>query len=284
MERVNKPQHSSFHTGIYSQPYFSGAWHYHPEFELLLITSGSGQRLVGDHEEGFEEEDLVLLGGYLPHAWIPEDKYMQEGSTAPCQSIYIQFEKDIFGSHFVDIPELKGVRRVLRNAELGIKILGEGKLEIIRLLKEMPQCSPLDQLLKLIKILDLIDLSGFVVLASENYLKESFYFRSSRILKVHEYVMENFQKEITLSYCAGLANMTMPSFCRYFKAETQYTFTNYLNKVRIDFSKKLLANSEMSIKEIGFECGYNSVPYFNKQFKKIEGVAPFVYRKSIRKE
>jgi len=150
LEKVEKPLHASFHTGVYDQPYFSGAWHYHPEFELLLITEGNGQRLVGDHGEGFEVHDLVLLGGYLPHAWISAPKYLQKGSTAHCQSIYVQFKKDIFGSHFVDIPELKGVRKVLQASERGLKITGKHKETIIKLLQEIPKYTPLDQLLKLI--------------------------------------------------------------------------------------------------------------------------------------
>ncbi|WP_255452942.1 AraC family transcriptional regulator [Aquimarina sp. RZ0] len=284
LEKVEKPLHASFHTGVYSEPYFSGSWHYHPEFELLLITNGSGRRLVGDHGENFEDHDLVLLGGYLPHTWIPDPKYLQQDSTEFCESIYVQFKKDIFGSHFVDIPELKGVRKVLRAAERGIKIEGIYKKNIIELLKEIPKLSPPDQLLKLIKILDLINLSTYKILASESYLQESFYFKSNRILKIHEYIMEHYQKEISVEACAHMVNMTISSFCRYFKNETQYTFTHYLNKIRIDFSKKLLANTDLPIKEIGFECGYNSVPYFNKQFKKIEQVSPFIYRKSMRDE
>jgi len=96
LEKVKKPEHSSFHTGVYSKPYFSGAWHYHPEFELLLITNGEGRRLVGDHGEEFKQNDLVLLGGYLPHAWIPDPKYLDAGPTDFCESIYVQFKKDIF--------------------------------------------------------------------------------------------------------------------------------------------------------------------------------------------
>jgi len=283
LEKVVKPAHSSFHTGVYSQPYFSGAWHYHPEYELLLITSGNGNRLVGDHGEAFEANDLVLLGGYLPHAWIPDPKYLEEDSVEFCESIYVQFKKDIFGSHFVDIPELKGVRKALRNSERGIKILGGHKEEIIELLRAVPNFNPLDQLLKLVKILDLITLSEYELLASEDYIKESFYFKSNRILKVHEYIMENYKKDISVDDCSEMINMTTSSFCRYFKKETSYTFTNYLNKVRIDFAKKLLINTDFPIKEIGFECGYNSVPYFNKQFKKIEGIAPFAYRKLANK-
>jgi len=283
LEKVEKPNHASFHTGVYSKPYFSGAWHYHPEFELLLIINGSGRRLVGDHGDDFKKNDLVLLGGYLPHAWIPDPKYLEEDSVAFCESIYIQFKKDIFGSHFIDIPELKGVRKILQNAARGIKIIGKHKKDIIKLLKETPDVSSLDQLLKLIKILDLIHLSDYEILASDKYIKDSFYFKSNRILKVHEYIMENYQKEISVDQCAEMVNMTVSSFCRYFKGETQFTFTNYLNKIRIHFAKKLLTNTDLPIKEIGFECGYNSVPYFNKQFKKIEKTAPFAYRKLMKK-
>jgi len=279
LEKVEKSTHSSFHTGLYRQPYFSGAWHYHPEFELLLIINGNGRRLVGDHGDDFEKNDLVLFGGYLPHAWMSDNKYLKEDSTENCESIYIQFKKDIFGSHFIDIPELKGVRKILQYAERGIKITGKHKNKIIELLKKIPNLSSLDQLLKLIKVLDLIHSTDYELLASEKYLRESFYFKSNRILKVHEYIMENYQSTISVAECAEMVNMTVSSFCRYFKNETHYTFTNYLNKIRVDFAKKMLSNTDLPIKEIGFGCGYNSVPYFNKQFKKIEGVSPFSYRK-----
>jgi len=282
LEKVEVPSYASFHTEVYRQPYFSGAWHYHPEFELLLIINGSGRRLVGDHGDDFEKNDLVLLGGYLPHAWIPDPKYLKKNSTENCESIYIQFKKDIFGSHFIDIPELKGVRKILHHAERGIKITGTNKNQIITLLKETPDLSSLDQLLKLIKMLDLTYRSDYEILASEEYIKDSFYFKSNRILKVHQYIMENYQHEISVDHCAQMINMTVSSFCRYFKSETQYTFTNYLNKIRIDFSKKFLSNTDLPIKEIGFECGYNSVPYFNKQFKKLEEISPFAYRKLAR--
>lgn len=282
LEKVTLPTHSSFHTGVYNRPYFSGEWHYHPEFELLLITNGSGKRLVGDHGENFKTKDLVLLGGYLPHAWIPDTKYLREDSTENCESIYIQFKKEFFGSHFIEIPEFKGIKRVLNDAKRGIKIKGKHKNIIASYLTEIPNLTAIDQLLKLIKILDLIHLSGYDILASEDYFKKNSYFKSTRILKVHEFLIENYKKEISVELCATLVNMTIPSFCRFFKNETGYTFTNYLNKIRIDFAKKLLANTNIQIKEISFECGYNSVPYFNKQFKKIEGISPFSFRKSTR--
>ncbi len=280
LEKIETPLHSSFHTGVYKQPYFSGAWHYHPEIELLSITKGFGKRLVGDHVDQFEPDDLVLLGGLLPHAWIPDESFLKEDSEKFCESIYVQFNKEIFGSFFVSVPELKGVRKALGYSERGLKITGKHKKEINLLLREIPKLNPFDQLIQLLKILNLISLSDYELLVSENYLKKSFYFKSNRMLKIHEYLMENYKQEIHIETCAEIANMTISSFCRFFKNETNTTFSNYLNAIRIDVAKKLLANTDYAIKEIGFECGYNSTPYFNKQFKKIVGYTPFQYRKN----
>lgn len=278
LEKIEKPSSSSFFTGVYKQHYFSRSWHYHPEFELLLITNGNGKRLVGDHAEDFAVDDLILLGGLLPHAWISDPKYLQADTLEFCESIYIQFRKDIFGAYFIDIPELKGVRRILRLSARGIKITGVNKQEIITIMKEQPGLSPTDQLLSLIRILNLISLTDYELLVSEEYLENSTNFRSNRMLKIQEYIMENYKKEITLKTCAQMSNMTVSSFCRLFRSETNDTFTFYLNKLRIDFSKKLLVSTELAIKEIAYECGYNSVTYFNQQFKKIVGEAPFKFR------
>ena len=278
LEKVEKPSSSSFYTGVYKQPYFSRSWHYHPEFELLLITNGNGKRLVGDHAEDFTVNDLVLLGGLLPHAWISDPKYLQADSLEFCESIYIQFRKEIFGAYFIDVPELKGVRRILKLSARGIKVTGIHKQEIISLMREQPGLSPTEQLLSLIRILNLISLADYELLVSEDYLRSSINFKSNRMLKIQEYVMENYKKNITIKTCAQMSNMTVSSFCRLFRSETNDTFTFYLNNLRIDFAKKLLVNTEIAIKEIAYECGYNSVTYFNEQFKKIVGEAPFKYR------
>ena len=54
-----------------------------------------------------------------------------------------------------------------------------------------------------------------------------------------------------LQEVADLVNMTSTSFCRFFKSQTNSTFTEHLNGIRIDFANKLLQNTEIQIKEIG---------------------------------
>ncbi len=282
LEAVQTPGFSSFKIDVYHQPYFKRSWHYHPEYELLLITSGYGTRLVGDYSGDFRKGDLVLIGGLLPHAWIADPAFHKENSDTYCESIYIQFKKEIFGTHFIDVPELTGVRNILRLSKRGLEISGKNKPLIIDLIMELPQLKPLNQLLHLLKILDLINQSALTFLASKEYIENKFTFQSRRMKLIHEYIMENFKEEISLETCAQKTRMTVTSFCRFFKAHTNQTFSRFLNTVRIDFAGKLLQNTDMSVKEIAYECGFNSVAYFNQQFRHLLKSSPLEFRNKLK--
>ena len=95
---------------------------------------------------------------------------------------------------------------------------------------------------------------------------------------INKYVMENFRHDLSVEQCAQKINMTVTSFCRFFRSHTNQTFTQYLNIIRIDFAQILLLNTEMPIKEICYECGFNSITYFNQRFKSASGKSPGDYR------
>ncbi|WP_066631447.1 AraC family transcriptional regulator [Labilibacter marinus] len=277
-EKIEVSQNTSIKIGKYQSHYFTRPWHYHPEFELLLITKGYGTRMVGDHFEPFEEGDIVLLGGNLPHAWISAPHFFEDNEDT-CESIYIQFKKTIFGSQFIDIPELASVRNILAKAQRGLKINGHLKAEISALVHYTILQSPIDQLITLIKVLDMIQYSDYQLLASDNYLSSKVSFKSKKMSKVHNYIMQHFKEEIDINSCASLVKMTPSSFCRFFKKQTNVTFSVYLHYIRINFAQKLLINTELPIKEIGFECGYVSIIYFNQKFKTTTGLSPNEFRK-----
>ena len=104
-----------------------------------------------------------------------------------------------------------------------------------------------------------------------------------RMQTVFEYVMTNFQKNITLDEIAALSNMTKNAFCKYFKVRTNKTFFQFLIEIRIERAGKLLSKSqELSVLEVSELCGFNNISNFNRKFKEIKGVSPLVYRKSQR--
>jgi AraC-like DNA-binding protein len=81
-----------------------------------------------------------------------------------------------------------------------------------------------------------------------------------------------------LEEVAKIANMSTTAFCRYFKSHTNKTYTQFLNEVKIGNACKLLIDNELSISQVCYETGFNNIPHFNNQFKKIIGHSPSQYR------
>ena len=74
------------------------------------------------------------------------------------------------------------------------------------------------------------------------------------------------------------ANMNVTAFCRYFKKVTGKTYSQALNQIRIGAACRSLINTDLTISQIAYEVGYQSVAYFNRQFRLIKGVTPQEYR------
>lgn len=137
--------------------------------------------------------------------------------------------------------------------------------------------SPIEQLLTLIRLLDLVYHTKYEILASRNYVQQGI-FSSARMTQIHNYLIQNFKNDINVNDCARHIGITTTSLCRFIKKQTNVTFSVYLNYLRINFAQKLIRNTELPMKEIAFQCGYTSVVYFNQKFKKLTGVSPGKYR------
>jgi len=90
----------------------------------------------------------------------------------------------------------------------------------------------------------------------------------------------NYMKKIALEDVAGSVYLSPAYFSRVFKQETGHNFSSYLNKIRIDESKKLLRNASVNISDVAGMVGYEDQSYYSKVFKKIVGVSPLRFRQS----
>jgi AraC-like DNA-binding protein len=93
--------------------------------------------------------------------------------------------------------------------------------------------------------------------------------------------MENFKEPIQLSLISKKAGMSIPAFCSYFKKRTKKTYIDFVNEVRVGYACKLLLTTQMNILQICFDCGFNTVANFNRQFLKIKRATPSQYRKKL---
>lgn len=259
---------------------FPCPWHYHPEYELVLVTKSTGRRLVGDHIGYFKEGDLVLMGPLLPHVWVNDPKYINGQADTLAEAIVIHFKEDFLGEHFLDIPEMVSFKTFLQLSNRGIAIKGKAKVETISLMKKMPGLNGIQRLASLFSIFDsLSKTSVYELLASPGFVKTNNVNNSDRLNKVIEYILQNFDQDITLPKVARAANMGLTTFCNFFKDNYRITFVEYLNTVRIGHACKLLTEKDQNVSEIAYECGYNSIANFNRQFRKYKQMTPTEFRR-----
>nr|WP_317224474.1 AraC family transcriptional regulator [Chryseobacterium sp. Y16C] len=254
----------------------SHIWHYHPEIELIFVCGGSGKRQIGSNISYFSDGDLVLMGTNLPHCGMTNE------NTNNDYEMVIQFKPDFLGEEIWTLPEMQKIAVLLEKAKAGIVFSENIKKEIGQKIVEMHESSSLDKLMKFLKILEeLASTNEYRILNAGKYYLQTQVEDNERINHIFNFVKDHFKEQISLEQISDLANMKVPSFCRYFKKITNKTFTQFVNEYRITHSLKLLAEQPLSITDVCFESGFNNFSYFNKTFKEYTGKSPSQYRKEF---
>lgn len=105
--------------------------------------------------------------------------------------------------------------------------------------------------------------------------------KTDTILPVAQYIETNYMHDITLDMCSQIVDCSKYELCNKFKKSTGRTVVEYINYIRLFHAKKLLKENEISITEVALKTGFSSVQYFNRTFKKYNGISPKAYRKQI---
>lgn len=269
----------SFAVKFFDYRYYPTPWHFHPEYELVLISESTGKRFIGDRVTEFKSGDLALIGPNLPHLYRNDADYYEETSELRAKSIVVHFRESTFGDYFFDIPETKKLQGLLNRCTRGLHITGQTNKKVIRQLFELLELSGFTRWLKLLEILQTISESDEYEYISAHAINGKSELESDRLGKVMEYVTNNFAEEIYLTDMANLVNMTESSFSRYFKQRTRKSFGCFLTEIRLSHACKLLIEGGGSISEICFKCGFNNMSNFTRQFNKAYMVSPLTYRK-----
>ncbi|MGB5553104.1 MAG: AraC family transcriptional regulator [Flavobacteriaceae bacterium] len=248
-------------------------WHFHPEFELVYIEGASATRHVGNHISNFTDSDLVLIGSNIPHL------NFDHGVTTSYRKEVVHI-KPSFKTDFVQqASELKSIERLLDLSKYGVAFSGSTKTEAGKLMKTLHELPPFEFFMRTISILKLLAHSTeFELLHKTPFVNKFSKKEQGRIRKIYALIDERFQEKITVDEVASLCNLTKPAFCRYFKKATGSTFIGFLNQYRISQAKRLLLMGK-NISETCFECGFESLSYFNRTFKKITDENPSEFKR-----
>ncbi|MHA4812307.1 AraC family transcriptional regulator [Flavitalea flava] len=281
LEHLPLEPEESFVAKFFDYPYYPTPWHFHPEYELVLVTESTGKRFIGDNISNFKPGDLSFIGPDLPHLFRNDPSWYKPKSRLRAKSIVIHFSENSFGKDFFNLPETAKLQALLARSVKGLEITGKTNEKVSKNMHELLQLKGLARWMKLVDILHTLSGSRDWRAISSTHLQGKNELESDRLNAIFEFVMKNFKHNISVTEAARIVNLAENSFSRYFSKRTRKSFTGFVNEIRLHHACQLLKENKSSISAICFECGFNNLSNFNRQFKNTYQMSPLVYRKTI---
>ncbi|HCA06860.1 MULTISPECIES: AraC family transcriptional regulator [unclassified Chryseobacterium] len=252
-------------------------WHHHPEIELVYVEAVNGIRHVGRDISGFTESDLLLIGSNVPHL------NFDYGIQTECRQLVLQMRENFLQDIIFPVPEFDNIKKLLERSYLGLSFSGETKKTVVEKLNEIKDKNSFDSLMGLIEILQILAATDEVKELNKEDTRIKWFLNDKiRMGTIYDYIHENYDKKPNVNEIAKIVSLSTPAFCRYFKKQTNMTFTEFVNNYRINQAKIFLLK-DYSVTEVCFQVGFESLSYFNKLFKQHTGETPSEFRKKYLK-
>jgi len=282
LELVSVPRNESFKVWSHGYPYRTVRWHFHPEYEIHLITSTSGKYFVGDFIGDFAPGNLVMTGMHLPHNWVSN---VAAGTAVEERCIVVQFDAEFVAQSITVFPELKQIESLLIASRRGILFSARTATAAEPIMREMLAAQGLRRLTLFLSLLEILvhgtgHGSGQTTLTTPTYRADPAQFAQTRIHHVLSYIEKNVAQPLRETEFAALAGQSASAFSRYFRRHTGVSFVQYVNRLRIDFACQLIASGDQPITDICYQVGFNNLSNFNRQFLLLQGMSPSRWRAS----
>lgn len=250
--------------------------HWHEHLQFYYFVSGKAVLECGSNRFYAAAGSIVIINSNEMH-------YI-EGLSDDLSFYVIRIDPTFLFSNQVDLLQTKYIAPLTQN-RISFRNLIENNAEvsdcITRMIREYFSRQTGFELAIKSSVYQLI------VLLLRNYVakiltKEEFE-EKTRILRrfdsVFQIIQEHYAEKISLNELAGMVNISACHFCRTFKQMTGKTTTDYINGVRLEKSVSLLEQTTLNITEIAIRCGFDSVNYFSRLFRKYYHTSPTAFRK-----
>ena len=266
-----------FYVGDRHKTFFEYPAHCHEVYELNFVENAAGvERTIGDSHETIGNLDLVLItGSKLVHVW--------EQGACPQHDIHeitIHIDPDTFHGALMDKRAFVSIRRMIERAQRGlafpepaIQILRE---DIVNLAQSNDSFASVIRLFNLLYRLSLVD--GARELSSSSFIDAREEHEDERVQRAKEYIAKHYMQDISIQELADMVCMNVDSFSRFFRNKTGRTPNRYLIDYRLGIAARMLLTTQLSVAEIGYSCGFNTLSHFNRLFRESKGCTPSEFR------
>ena len=279
-EVVQLPPGQSFKAWSHAYPHGTVKWHFHPEYEVHLVTATSGRAFVGDHVGRFSPGHLVFLGPNLPHNWISD---VPAGSTVPQRGLVVQFPEGFIRRCIDAFPELRSLDTVLEESLGGLEYPADASTAALPMMTGLQTARGAAGLASFFGLMRVISTSPQRRRLSSPHYQPCARDDAHKALEhVLLHIERNLAGELRESDMAALSGYSQSGFSRAFHRQVGQPFVRYVNEKRIAQSCDLMRSTDRGIAGICFEVGFNNVSNFNRQFLLHRGTTPSAWRRAGR--
>lgn len=253
-------------------PQFYPYLHRHKEAQLIWVKKGNGTLIVDNNFYDFSSGDIFLIAPQQSHVF-------KSHTEEDIHTLSIFYDPDGTLSALLNLPELRPFNNFLKEYQGGFKVPENSTDFVSKRMLKIQNSSHSNQIIHFMHLLQSfcrMDPKPSPLSAYNNGLISEG--EGLRMSKIYNYVLKNYQKQLTLDDVASAAHLTPQAFCRYFKKHTGITFVAFLNELRVNEACKNLTSGKFdNISSVAYNCGFNSIANFNRVFKHIAGTSPKEY-------
>jgi AraC-like DNA-binding protein len=260
--------------------------HWHDCFEVIHIRKGRFDVSIDDTMREAYSGDVIVINGGTVHGFLgpsPDTSVrILQFDMAFFDNSFLMLRDTIFNQGIISKKIMEGnpdyaaisahiqnlfdeIALEYRNKSAGWQLMIKSKMyELMMIfLRKTPELS---------------------FLAAQSFTRqEEIKIINPYIRQIQAFVFNNFgDAELNLEEAAKKVCLSKFYFTRFFKKHTGQSFHSYLTTTRVNFAKHYLTESDMTVIEIAFQCGFGSLQTFNRAFKTYAGITPSTYRAETR--
>lgn len=266
---------SYFHDELVAMPDWAGPLHWHPDFEIATAEHSALDYQVGEQHIILEAGDSIFVNENMLHGIkqlsgdvpdpMPNIVFSGTLIAPETSTIYQKYIRPI-----VQCDSLPFI--VFRHKDCSHSNINHLIKDIYKQMQEKKACYELMVQRNLNRIFEYIS-CNFTDLPKV-YATRIQINNQIRLQKMLTYIYENYAGSVTLEDIAKAANISRSEAGRCFHKYMGCSPIDALIQYRLQTAHRLLCKKTLSLQEISFACGFNSVNYFSRQFKKAYGYTP----------
>jgi AraC-like DNA-binding protein len=253
-------------------------WHWHEELELGYIQEGASKIITVGEEYIIHQGDGFFINSNvmdMKKSAVPGERVLEVNHI---------FHPVFLSGHFKSRFEKKYLTPVINNQQIEVYIIRKGHMTADKILTNLYRLKELQshenmefQTRNILSETWLLLLEDIRLNYKENKtIKDR---QPDRIRNMLAFIHNHYKDKITVAQIADAIGVSEREAMRSFRKSLHQSPIEYLISYRLNEAKKMLRDSELSITEICYQCGFSDSSYFGKVFRKAYGVTPREYRK-----